>query len=156
MQRDIRRLVPIAILMLAFLALFTALDMAESVLSPIVPGIVTGIVMSPMSELWERWGFAALAGALSSLIVTLVAIGGIVLVMQPIVAQTPKVRIDMQDTIDTLTGTAGADRLEGNAGANILKGNASNDQFWGQGGDNFIFGGTGNDLLDGGAVYQTG
>lgn len=109
MQRDIRRLVPIAILMLALLALFTALDVAESVLSPIVLGIVTGIVMSPMSELWERWGFPALAGALSSLIVTLVAIGGIVLVMQPIVAQlvaqAPKVLIDMQDTIDTLTAT---------------------------------------------------
>lgn len=107
MPHDFQRLVPIALLFLALLALFAAMDVAESILSPIVLGIVTGIVLSPLSELWERWGFPVVVGALCSMFVTLVAVGGIVLVMQPIVAQlvaqAPKVLADMQDTIDTLT-----------------------------------------------------
>lgn len=109
MPQDIQRLVTLALMMLALLALFTAMEVAESILSPIVLGIVTGIVLSPLTELWERWGFPAVAGALCSLIVTLVAVGGIVLVLQPVVAQlvsqAPKVLADMQETIDTLTST---------------------------------------------------
>lgn len=109
MPHDIQRLVPLALLFLALLALFAAMEAAESILSPVVLGIVTGIVLSPLSELWERWGFPPVAGALCSLMVTLVALGGIVLVMQPIVAQlvaqAPKVLEDMQDTIDTLSST---------------------------------------------------
>jgi predicted PurR-regulated permease PerM len=109
MHREIQRLVPLAILFLALLALFTALDIAESVLSPVVLGIVTGIVLSPLSELWERWGFPPVFGALCSLIVTLVAVGVVILLIQPLVAQlvsqAPKVLADMQDTIDTLSST---------------------------------------------------
>ncbi|MEY4984028.1 MAG: hypothetical protein RIR62_2294 [Pseudomonadota bacterium] len=107
MQRAIERLVPVSILFIALVVLFAVLEVAESILSPMVLGIVTGIVLSPLSELWERWGFPPAVGALASLIVTLMAIGAIMLLMQPIVAQlvaqAPKVLADMQETIDTLS-----------------------------------------------------
>ena len=109
MERAVERLVPVAILFIALVVLFTVLDVAESVLSPVVLGIVTGIVLSPLSELWERWGFPPVVGALCSLIVTLVAVGLVILMMQPVVAQlvaqAPKVLADMQDTIDTLSSS---------------------------------------------------
>lgn len=108
-MQDVQRLVPLAIVFMAGLALFAALETAESILSPIVLGIVTGIVLSPLSELWEKFGFPTVAGALCSLILTLMAVGLIVLLMQPIiaqlVAQAPKVLADMQQTIDTLSSS---------------------------------------------------
>lgn len=102
------RLAPMAVIFLAVLALLAALDLAESILSPIVLGIVTGIVLSPLSDLWERWGFRPAVGALVSLFVTLIAIGLMIMLLQPVVArlvaQAPKVLADMQDTIDRVTG----------------------------------------------------
>lgn len=101
-------LVPLAVVLIATLVTLSALDAAESVLSPIVLGIVTGIVLSPLSDLWERWGFPPVIGALSSLLLTLFLLGLMVMLMQPIaarlVAQAPKVLADMQQSIDHLTG----------------------------------------------------
>lgn len=102
------RLVPLSIVVLATLACLAALDVAESVLSPIVLGLVTGVVLSPLSDLWERWGFRPAIGATVSLLLTLVVLGLMVMLMQPIaaqlVAQAPKVLADMQDTVDRLSG----------------------------------------------------
>lgn len=105
---QLNRFVPLCVVLLALIATFAALDLAESILSPIVLGLVTGIVLSPLSDLWERWGFRPVTGALASLLLTLLAVGLIVMLMQPIaarlVAQAPKVLADIQDSIDQLTG----------------------------------------------------
>lgn len=102
------RLVPLSVVLIATLAVLAALDIAESILSPIALGFVTGIVLSPLSDLWERWGFRPVIGATVSLILTLLVLGLMVMLMQPIaaqlVAQAPKVLADMQDTVDRLTG----------------------------------------------------
>lgn len=103
------RLVPLSVVVIATLGLLAALDVAESVVSPIILGFVTGIVLSPLSDLWERWGFRPVIGATVSLFLTLIVLGLMVTLMQPIaaqlVAQAPKVLADMQDTVDRLTGT---------------------------------------------------
>lgn len=102
------RLVPLCLVILATLALLAALDIAESVVAPILLGLVTGIVLSPLSDLWEKWGFRPVIGATTSLIVTLAVIGLMAMLMQPIaaqlVAQAPKVLSDMQDSVDRLSG----------------------------------------------------
>lgn len=101
------RLVPLAVIIIAVILFFAALDTAESILSPIVFGIVTGIVLSPLSDLWDRWGFRPAVGALVSLILALSIVGVLIMVLQPIVArlvaQAPKVLADMQETIDSLS-----------------------------------------------------
>lgn len=101
------RLVPLAVFTIAVILFFAALDAAESILSPIVFGIVTGIVLSPLSDLWDRWGFRPAVGALVSLILTLCVVGGLIMVLQPIVSrlvgQAPKVLADMQETINSVT-----------------------------------------------------
>lgn len=107
-MRRLDRYVPLAVLMIATLLSLAALDAAESVLSPIVLGIVTGIVLSPLSDLWERLGLRPALGATLSLVLTVAVIGLIVMLMQPIAArlvqQAPKVLADMQETIDRLSG----------------------------------------------------
>jgi len=101
------RLVPIAVVFLALVVLFAALEAAESILSPIVLGVVTGIVLSPLSELWERWGFPPVAGALASLAMTLVTAALLILLLQPVVyrlvSEAPKVLADMQETVDSVS-----------------------------------------------------
>lgn len=100
------RFAPVAVVFLAVVALFAVLEVAESVLSPIVLGMVTGIVLSPLSELWERWGFPPVAGALASLALTLVTAALLILLLQPVVyrlvSEAPKVLADMQETVDTV------------------------------------------------------
>jgi predicted PurR-regulated permease PerM len=103
----IDRLAPLALVLLATLALLAALDAAEGVLSPILFALVTGIVLSPLSDLWERWGFPPVVGALSSLVLTLTVVGLLVTLLQPIaarlVAQVPKVLADMRDTMESFS-----------------------------------------------------
>ncbi|OYU17552.1 MAG: AI-2E family transporter [Rhodobacteraceae bacterium PARR1] len=98
---------PLAVVFLALVALMVVMEQAESILSPIVLGIVTGIVLSPLSELWERWGFPPVAGALASLFLTLAATALLVLLVQPVayrlVSQAPKVLADMQETVDSIS-----------------------------------------------------
>lgn len=102
------RYLPLAVILIATLLTLAALDTAESILAPIVLGIVTGIVLSPLSDLWERLGLRPALGATLSLLLTVAVIGLIVMLMQPIAArlveQAPKVLADMQDTIDRLSG----------------------------------------------------
>lgn len=102
------RLVPLSLVILATLAVLAALDIAESVVAPTLLGLVTGIVLSPLSDLWEKWGFRPVIGATTSLIVTLAVIGLMAMLMQPIaaqlVAQAPKILSDMQDSVDRLSG----------------------------------------------------
>ena len=104
----LHRYVPLSVVLIAAIAILAALDSAESILAPIVLGIVTGIVLSPLSDLWERWGLRPALGATLSLILTLGLIGLMVMLMQPIAArlveQAPKVLADMQDTVDRLSG----------------------------------------------------
>ena len=101
------RLVPLAVISIAVILIFAALDTADSILSPIVFGIVTGIVLSPLSDLWDRWGFRPSVGALVSLVLALSVVGLLIVVLQPIVArlvaQAPKVLADMQETIDSVS-----------------------------------------------------
>ncbi len=103
----LRPYMPLAVVFLALVALMVVMEQAESILSPIVLGMVTGIVLSPLSELWERWGFPPAAGALASLVLTLVAAALLILLVQPVaarlVAQAPKVLADMQDTVDSVS-----------------------------------------------------
>lgn len=106
-MNQLDRLVPLAVITVAVILFFAALDTAESILAPIVLGIVTGIVLSPLSDLWDRWGFRPAIGALVSLILALSVVGALIMVLQPIVArlvaQAPKVLADMQETIDRIT-----------------------------------------------------
>ena len=106
-RETLQSLAPLAVVVIALILVFAAMDAAESILSPIVRGIVTGIVLSPLSDLWDRWGFRRSVGALVSLVVTLAVIGALIMLLQPVVArlvaQAPKVLADMQETIDRIT-----------------------------------------------------
>lgn len=93
-----------AIVAAAVVVIFAALDALESIAAPAVLALVTGIVLSPLSDFWERRGLPSFLGALIGLVGTLVLIAGLALVFQPVVSrlidQAPKVWLDMQDAVD--------------------------------------------------------
>jgi Ca2+-binding RTX toxin-like protein len=57
----------------------------------------------------------------------------------------------LDNSDDTLVGTAEADQIYGLGGNDTLYGDAGNDRLSGDAGDDKLIGGAGNDTLDGGA-----
>lgn len=98
----------LSLVVLASLAMIAALDLASDLAAPMVFALVMGVVLSPLSQMWERLGLSSAFGALASLILSLVFLGGLVLLLQPLVAQmvdqAPKVWADLQDVIKAVRG----------------------------------------------------
>ncbi len=107
----LERVSRLAVIVVGAIALAAALDIGETIFAPIALALVAGVVLSPISDFWERLGFAPAVGALVSLALTLLVLAGLTLAFQPIFAQlveqAPKVWSDMQDTIEVLRGLAG-------------------------------------------------
>lgn len=95
-----------SVVVIGTVALVAALDHVEGIFAPLALALVAGVVLSPVSDAWERIGFPPVWGALSSLVLTLVLAGGLILVLQPVVMQlvdqAPKVWSDMRMTIRAL------------------------------------------------------
>ena len=96
--------------MIAIGAILTvaALDHVENIFAPMVLALTAGIVLSPMTDFWEKSGLSPIFGAMFGLIFTLGVVAALGLVFQPIIAQmvdqAPKVWADMQTTIETVRG----------------------------------------------------
>lgn len=93
----------VAIIAIAVIAIVAALGQVESLLAPVTLALVVGIVLSPISDAWEKRGFAPVWGALTSLLISLMLAALLMLVVQPVVTemmrQAPKVVADMRSTI---------------------------------------------------------
>jgi predicted PurR-regulated permease PerM len=102
------RLSQLAVIVLAVIVSIAALDIVSDLAAPIALALVVGVVLSPVSDGWERLGLSPVFGALSSLVLTLAALGLLALLLQPMAAQlldqAPKVWADMQDVIRALRG----------------------------------------------------
>lgn len=94
--------------MLAVVAAFAALSLLRPIAAPMALALVVGVVLSPLSDFWERHGFPPVLGALVGLAGALVVLTLLVVVFQPIAArlvlQAPKVWADMQDSVRSLQG----------------------------------------------------
>lgn len=104
------RLSQISLIVLASIVSLAALDAVSDIAAPVALALVVGVVLSPISEMWERLGLPPVFGALTSLLFSLVLIGGIVFLLQPLaaklVAQAPKVWADVQDVVRIFRGLA--------------------------------------------------
>jgi predicted PurR-regulated permease PerM len=59
----------VAIMLIALVVVFTTLDQAQGFFAPVFSALVVGIILSPLSNFWDRIGlrtsFAALATVIS-------------------------------------------------------------------------------------------
>lgn len=107
MERS-QRLANVSVIIIGMIGVFTVLRIGEGIFAPLALAFVIGVVLSPLSDFWESRGLPPVVGALSGLLATLVILGTLVLVFQPIVLrvveQAPKVWADMQQTIRVMQG----------------------------------------------------
>lgn len=99
----LERLTRYSVVFLGVFALFAALRITEGLMAPIVMALVTGIVLSPLSDKSDKLGLPHVVGALLSLFVTLLVLGVIAAIAQPLIAQlmeaAPRIWEDMQDAL---------------------------------------------------------
>lgn len=93
----------VAIIAIPVIAIVAALGQVESLFAPVTLALVVGVVLSPISDAWEKRGFAPVWGALTSLLISLMLAALLMLVVQPVVTemmrQAPKVVADMRSTM---------------------------------------------------------
>lgn len=99
-----------ATILLAIIAGVYALMASAQITAPVVLALAVGVVLSPVGALWQRLGVGSATGAILTLVVTLMLLGGLILLFQPIVVQllatAPKVWADVQDTLRGLRDIA--------------------------------------------------
>lgn len=97
------RLARLATVVLGLFAVVAAMVATRDVTAPMVLALAVGVVLSPLSDFWEKHGFSSVAGALTSLGLAVVAMVGLALILQPLVQQVidtaPKVWADVQGVI---------------------------------------------------------
>ena len=98
----------LGIVVIATVLVVAALHVGSSLLAPITLALVVGVVLSPVTDLWERLGLSTGTGALLSVALTIVFVGALGLIFQPLISQmvdqAPKVWSDMRTTVEMFRG----------------------------------------------------
>ena len=98
----------VLLFILALTALMAALHAAQSVLAPVVFGLVIGVVLSPVADRLNRYGVPRVIVASTSLALASVLLVAFFLMVEPlvsdIIARLPRIRFEIQSWIETLSG----------------------------------------------------
>ena len=102
------RAAQLSLVALGLIASVAALAALRDLVAPMALALVVGVVLSPLSDLWERLRFSPAMGASASLVLTLAAFGTLGLLLQPLIAelvhQAPKVWADSQEVMKAFRG----------------------------------------------------
>ncbi|MBZ4022286.1 hypothetical protein CKO11_07425 [Rhodobacter sp. TJ_12] len=117
------RAAQLSLIVLGIIATVAALSAVRDLAAPMALALVLGVVLSPVSRLWERLRLSAAVGAALSVILTLSFLGTLGLLVQPLasdlVDQAPKVWADSQAMLaafhDLINGVVEATREVSNA-----------------------------------------
>lgn len=103
-MRSTERLSRWSIIAIGAVVVVAALREVAAIAAPLTLALVTGVVLSPLTDLWARKGVKPVVGALASLFGVAVVIVALALIFYPVgrqfVAQAPKVIRDTQETIE--------------------------------------------------------
>ncbi|QIE47334.1 AI-2E family transporter [Pseudohalocynthiibacter aestuariivivens] len=93
-----------ALVVVALIAVFVALKLAEDILAPMVLAIVTGVILSPLSRIFERLGMPKGLVASSVVLLCVILVGTIAFLIEPLiwrlVEAMPKIRWELRDFVD--------------------------------------------------------
>lgn len=95
-----------ALIILAFIAVVSALDLAQALLAPFVLAFVCAVVLSPLSNFWKRFGLPPSVGALLSLGTVLSLLAILAFIAEPMVerayVQIPDIKRELSATISQM------------------------------------------------------
>ena len=96
----------ICLVVLTVLAALTALNFARDLLAPVVAAFVVGIVMTPLSDLWEKLRIPAAFAAILSVFLAIASLFVVALLLEPyvskVISQGPIIRAELRETVDEL------------------------------------------------------
>ncbi|WP_158243106.1 AI-2E family transporter [Acidimangrovimonas sediminis] len=99
-------LAQVAIILVGVVVVFAALHIVGDVFAPIALALVTGVVLSPVSDLCDRRHLPHAVGATLTLCLTLVVLSCFALLFQPaieqLVKEAPKVMHDVRDAVEAM------------------------------------------------------
>ncbi|MFD3191513.1 AI-2E family transporter [Sedimentitalea sp. HM32M-2] len=91
---------------IATVLVFVALRQAQEFLAPVIGALVAGIVLSPVSGLWDRWGLRASMAAFATVLLAFIALGALGLLLEPYVSEAidsaPIIWFEMRGAIENL------------------------------------------------------
>ena len=94
----------VAILLIALVVVFTTLDQAQGFFAPVFSALVFGIILSPLSNFWDRIGLRASFAALATVIISLCAMVSLVFLLEPYIAEAveraPIIWFELRDAIE--------------------------------------------------------
>lgn len=93
----------IAVVLLAVIALFAALKLAEAVAAPLMLGLVSAIILSPFTDFLERIGVPSGLNAILGLLVAVVVLASLILLLEPVAERAlqaaPRVARELGDML---------------------------------------------------------
>ncbi|QYK41446.1 MAG: AI-2E family transporter [Paracoccaceae bacterium] len=124
------RLAQLATIFMGAVAVVFAMVTTRDLTAPMVLALAFGVVLSPVSDFWERFGFSPAFGALTSLLFAMVILIGLMLTFQPIVMQlieaAPKVFRDVQEIVASFRSfTQGLPEFSQNVADALSQGSAT-------------------------------
>lgn len=94
----------LSLIVIGAVVMFAALHELSDIFAPLALALVSGVVLSPVSEYCDRHHLPRAAAALLTLVFTLLLLTGLFLIFQPAVEQlarqAPKVLRDLRETLD--------------------------------------------------------
>ncbi|PWE33481.1 AI-2E family transporter [Maritimibacter sp. 55A14] len=97
-----------AVVLIAAVAGFTGLKLAEDVVAPLVFGLVSGVILAPVSDWFDRRGLPRALVALTVLLFSVVFLAGIAFLLEPViwrlVDELPRIRWEIRQTIYEFRG----------------------------------------------------
>lgn len=95
-----------ALIALAAIAIVAALWLAKSVLAPLALAFVIAVMLSPLSDFWNRLGVPVIIGSLFSLSLGLTVLTTSVLALEPLAAnvyeKAPRIKWELRETLTSL------------------------------------------------------
>ncbi len=92
-----------ALIVLATVAFFAALWVAQPVFAPLTLAFMLAVILSPLSDFWQRLGIPVMISSLLTLLVTLAALGLLVLALEPVATgvyqKAPLIKSEMRGAV---------------------------------------------------------
>lgn len=95
-----------ALIVLATIAAFAALWVAQPIFAPLALAFVLAVILSPLSDFWQRLGIPIILSSLLNMILGLALLTGLGIALQPLAAdvyeQAPRIKSELRGGISTL------------------------------------------------------
>ncbi len=96
----------ICLSLLTLIVVFAVLHQAKDVFAPIISALLLGVVLTPLSDLWDKLHLPPALAALISVLLALLMISAMLLLIEPyvtqVINQAPVIWNELRETIDEL------------------------------------------------------